>query len=511
MKRKIFTLSLFALLCGTAFVGCQKEGALEGSKYKTIISVRSADAKSHYQSGSVIWDEGDQINVARGNELAEGPFTFISTDENGVSTFGSNEEFTVSEGSYYAIYPAQADLEIDNGVISCVAIPTQQTLTENSFGSGNNTTVGWGTDCDNMMFYNVGGLAKIAMRGTAMVKSVKITLPGGTLSGRGTIDIMDSHTITAWDDNAVDYVVASAPDQSTGISIDGGKIFYIALPPCKLADYTITVTDIDGNEAEFEPEEEATITRSNVTYLGIYGMDETPVPEPKFSVSATKQVLFSPGNLQYQASTDTWRFASPQYSYAGNDNLSATSTYTGWVDLFCWATSGYNNVYPWLTSDINWNSSIENTNYDWGVNNAIGSDPAGTWRTLTKDEWNYLLNSRPNATALRGWATVGGIGGYILLPDNWPSTPLSDAYTVQTWPSMEASGAVFLPAVGYRFSTNITYCTTKGYYWAATTEQTQFGIQPSIFIFSNTSAAMEVGGKTTGCSVRLVKDVTTSK
>lgn len=31
-----------------------------------------------------------------------------------------------------------------------------------------------------------------------------------------------------------------------------------------------------------------------------------------FSVSADKQVYFSKGDLQYQASTDTWRFAENQ-------------------------------------------------------------------------------------------------------------------------------------------------------------------------------------------------------
>lgn len=504
MKRKIFTLSLFAILCSTAFVSCQKEDALEGSKYKTIISVRSVDAKSHYQSGSVIWDEGDQINVARGNELAEGPFTFISTDENGVSTFGSNEEFTVSEGSYYAIYPAQDNLTIDNGIINCVAIPTRQTLTENSFGSGNNTTVGWGSDCDNMMFFNVGGLAKIAMRGTAMVKSVKITLPGSTLSGRGTIDIMGSHTITAWDNTAVDSVVAYASDPSTGISIDGGKIFYIALPPCKLDDYTITVTDIDGNVANFEPEEEATITRSNVTYLGIYGMDETPAPQAKFSVSATKQVFFSPGNLQYQASTNTWRFAEHQSGYIGSYNDMASANYTGWIDLFCWATSGYNGLDPWMKTGDFPNNNISG-DYDWGQYNAIGSDPAGTWRTLTQAEWEYLAAR----TGLSGWATINSVPGYIFLPDDWQSPSLSGSYTSTEWESMEAAGAVFLPAAGIRAPSFIAGG-NAGYYWTTTYPNVQ-GSGGAIYFNSLTSPRITVMPMNYGCSVRLVKDVPASK
>ena len=43
-----------------------------------------------------------------------------------------------------------------------------------------------------------------------------------------------------------------------------------------------------------------------------------------FSVSSTKQVHFSQGNLQYQASTNTWRFAEMQWDFVGG-----TDFYTG--------------------------------------------------------------------------------------------------------------------------------------------------------------------------------------
>ena len=42
-----------------------------------------------------------------------------------------------------------------------------------------------------------------------------------------------------------------------------------------------------------------------------------------FSVSETKKIRFSKGNLQYQASTDTWRFAENQWDFEGlkNENI----------------------------------------------------------------------------------------------------------------------------------------------------------------------------------------------
>ena len=44
-----------------------------------------------------------------------------------------------------------------------------------------------------------------------------------------------------------------------------------------------------------------------------------------FSVSADKQIVFSPGNLQYTRSTDTWSFASAQYEFLGTDNVTGGS------------------------------------------------------------------------------------------------------------------------------------------------------------------------------------------
>ena len=78
----------------------------------------------------------------------------------------------------------------------------------------------------------------------------------------------------------------------------------------------------------------------------------------KFTINANgDQVYFSQGNLQYQASTNTWRFAENQWNYVGGDefnqhygnvegssNNEISSTYSGWIDLFGWGTSGWNNV-----------------------------------------------------------------------------------------------------------------------------------------------------------------------
>ena len=150
-----------------------------------------------------------------------------------------------------------------------------------------------------------------------------------------------------------------------------------------------------------------------------------------FSVSNSKQVYFSQGNLQYQASTGTWRFAEHQYDIIGNNNSNISSSYSGWIDLFGWGTSGYNGKEAYMTSTDysdygDGSNDIAGTNYDWGVYNKIsnGGNQAGQWRTLTNSEWDYVIFGRAQAGHLMGQGRVNNVIGLILLPEGWetPST-----------------------------------------------------------------------------------------
>ncbi len=252
---------------------------------------------------------------------------------------------------------------------------------------------------------------------------------------------------------------------------------------------------------------------------------ENGVIKAAFSVSADKQVYFSQGNLQYQASTKTWRFAEHQYDMIGDANKNISSTYNGWIDLFGWGTSGYNSKYPYMTS-IDYNdygvvvdkyADIAGTNYDWGVYNKIsnGGNTAGMWRTLTYNEWNYVLKERTDASSLNGSATVNGVTGLILLPDDW-STPAgvafkagmngleNNTYTVNEWAKMEANGAIFLPAAGYRVGTDVNVVGSYGYYWSSTANGYYYAYYLS-FLYD--TADMYYDDRGGGLSVRLVRSL----
>ena len=217
---------------------------------------------------------------------------------------------------------------------------------------------------------------------------------------------------------------------------------------------------------------------------------ETGKIDAKFSVSVTKQVYFSKGNLQYQASSDTWRFAENQYDMIGADNENISSSNTGWIDLFGFGTSGYadyhaynSGQYDAYVNPSNFGAPITETVYDWGYYNKIsnGGGQSGLWRTLTGEEWAYLFSSRTNAANLYGTAQVNGVNGVVVLPDDWTlpegvsftkgfnETSLYglNVYSTSDWAKMEENGAVFLPATGYRLETTVNDAGDAGYYWSA--------------------------------------------
>ncbi len=253
-------------------------------------------------------------------------------------------------------------------------------------------------------------------------------------------------------------------------------------------------------------------TQIHFYYTVLAGDDPEPQPEGDgkltgaFTINANgDQILFSKGNLQYQASTSTLRFATNQYDMIGEDNINISDTYTGWIDLFGWGTGNHPSNASTVDEDYS-------TFTDWGVN-AIsnGGNEANLWRTMTIQEWNYLIRNRTNAAKLKGQATVADVHGYVLLPDSWtlpaglsftpsPNNWTTNDYTAEQWAQMEAAGAVFLPATGYR-DPEIKGVGTRGEYWSSNVVS---ALGAYYFAFNETTANVNGGRIYFGHPVRLV-------
>ena len=155
----------------------------------------------------------------------------------------------------------------------------------------------------------------------------------------------------------------------------------------------------------------------------------------KFSVSANgKQVWFSQGNLLRR--NDSVLFESTQFGFNTEEG----------VGRFYWGNG--NNM-----SGTDYPETPEGF-VDWGVNAIVnGGNVANQWRTLTADEWNYLIKREGKnslATITNGATSYYGL---ILLPDDWTGEPISSTSagynsftaTLAEWNEMEQQGAVFLP------------------------------------------------------------------
>ena len=232
----------------------------------------------------------------------------------------------------------------------------------------------------------------------------------------------------------------------------------------------------------------------------------------EFSVSASKKVKFSKGNLSYASSK--WSFFDNQY-----DDYNSYSA-DAW-DHVGWSTSA---------TDYGMNTSTSNDTYsgdfvDWGATMGDG------WRTLTNDEWTYLFDTRTSGSIVFGTengryaqATINtdgtGVNGMILFPDGVTiaSTEVTTAGTVNAastyatkctsaqWTALETKGCVFLPAAGQRDGSSVNDAGSNGRYWSGTAYSTSSAYRAYAFNPGNLYPA-DGSYRYRGYSVRLVQTV----
>ena len=329
-------------------------------------------------------------------------------------------------------------------------------------------------------------------------------------------------TATVAPENATDKTVTWSSDNPAVATVNNGEVSVIGLGTA-----IITAAANDGSGVK------ATCTVT-VKFPGLLA--------GKFSVSDTQQVQFSQGNLQavvgggyapdyYYASS--WKFAEHQWDYlgyTGNNNHFGTG-YS--VDLFGWVgTNADNNTFGYglctSTNDNDYGYTISALKSDWGtlaITNGGNTANSG-WFTLTKDEWDYLFNTR-TASTVNGTvngryakAKVSGVSGVILFPDsythpdgvtaptgvNTENVKFIDAisYNATVWGKMESAGAVFLPAAGYRNGSTVHGVGSNVSYWSSS-PYTSSATAYRMFSSSTTLDPQSYYLRYIGYAVRLVR------
>lgn len=479
MKKSILLLAVMAaVLCLSS---CKKE---ENGKvlFKATIENPAQQSKTSIASnGMMTWRSGDRIVVFYGTSATS------MTGQSLLSTTstGRTAEFTLALGNeptggqYYAVYPASIAGMIYHNTINLPAAQEYHAA-ESGKVQFEAPMYAYSND-DQLVFKNLCGVVRITLTSPKTINRIAISA-NEPLCGQFTVSWNGgepSLATTSTEGTEVEFTCGS------GVDCTEGTDFYLYLPVNEVGytgmEFAFYATDGTYSTKTLKDDQRYVVGRNTLNPLVFNNLVFRPVGAigGLFSVSATQQVYFSQGNLQYQASTTTWRFAEHQYDYVGADNENISSTYSGWIDLFGFGT-GSNPTLSTTTANPDYSTFV-----DWGTN-AIGNggNQFSLWRTLDVDEWSYLFYTRTDASLKYGTGNVGGLGGLIILPDSWTTpdgcsfTPgfttygtdadwSRNSYNSAQWDRMEAAGAVFLPAAGSRDQYG-DYHSGRGCYWSST-------------------------------------------
>lgn len=503
------TMTVFAL------VSCQKEKATMSEFTATVEHCTDDNGKVMLDGNVLRWTDGDQIAVWGSDGM--GTYTTSNVGEY-VTTFNFTEGDDPGDPTYTAIYPASLAQRS-----SVILLPPVQTSTD---GSLQQFPMMARSSNSELVFKNLCGALRLRLQATGK-SVVGIELAGGPSkwgmyqlnynNGEPTLSLVSSDR----GGSSPEVMLSIVNPQDISTAHD----FYVSLPPATYgAGFTIKIYTSDGSVCTktITSGHSFRIERSGIFTITLGDDDLEFVPNAgalngEFSVSLTQKVRFSQGNLMYSVfgthtvadggrAEGTWRFKYNQYYNSNDIDGGGNSNYsTRWKDEFGWGKSGWNNDA--FSNSGEGDLTGPYAYADWGVYNAIlnGGNQPQQWRTLSYDEWDYLLNQRRGHSVKWGLAEIAGYYGLILLPDSWSlpagiefsegaalNSTVLNRYSTQQWKQMEEAGAVFLY--------------DGRYYWTST----RYNGLMAYTLWSSTYTSSGVGLSTSGFSnifVRLVKDV----
>lgn len=490
-------------------------------------------------TGSLTWTSGDQIAVLTTSAIRTCdvdvatnkvivPLNSVEMRQ-GYAVYPASAVSTLTTSSVVVTYPASYDIS-DDLTSEQVPIPM---VAVNSYSS------------NTLTFRHVGGFLRINATLPAGTASVVVTTTGDPIVGNARVTnpgtTQATSTITGGS-NSVTFTV-----HATGLSGDQSVILNIPVP---CGSYTgITVTAYNSSHAEivsFTDEAGRFVDHRTATAL-----DATALlfPSKPVSVSATKKVCFSPGNLMAKIESFTsdyaiaseWKFGEYYEVYSSSSTGGTYLFYAGnascvgkWVDMYSWqgnSCSDSRRLHGLLrrsndTQEYNGNIDGESL-YDGCWNGLPISNGGGyNWYPLSSAEWAYLLNTRTVTNSLSAgarytMATIGGsYKGLIIFPDNY-THPAGTGFVagvfnggsnytatvpVAGWELMQKAGCVFLIVTGWRTSgSSFSDVTTKGLYWTSTGSD-YVGARDLNFQSGGVNPA-DGSHRYRGFAVRLVRDV----
>ncbi len=535
--RYILTIALAVV----AFTGCQKE-KVDSNRLQLIAEgMGSSGAKLAVNNEKSYWvaDENVRINGVEGKVV-------VNPNEDGSAYVNKSD---VVSAPYCGVYPASI-YSSNSTTTYTLNLPDSYQYTTTTFNGKTmqnlaSPMVAYAASGSTLTFKHVTSAIGVQIVNyhydyDIVVDQVQVISNKYRLHGETEVDL------TADDLGLTPETGSTAAERTVTMTFDGGATLVIprggsaaivqvpVLPVDSDNKFTVSITVHCSDNALIT----ATLSREQASAHSLarakigYAMYTLGGP---FTVNGSgKKVIFSKGNLQYNANstgsapyTPAWRFAPNQYDYIGSDNSKIAENYDGWIDLFGWGTGDNPTKHTTLTTDY---SSYS----EWGT--AATASLGSGWYTLSKDEWVFLTTggrttqtaglpsaSKSNAAKFVK-AVVNSTSGVIIFPDNYthPSDvnitqniteynatgSIFTQYTVTSgWDKMVLAGAIFVPAGGYRSGISVTNSGMQGYYWESTTYNSTFSYMLNFSSYGFNAQNSYTGYTHYGCSVRLVKDI----
>lgn len=495
---KLFIYSSVAVLL-LSVASCQKDAADGRNLCEPLVFTASAsgqiDTKTVLTSGKKVnWETGDEITV-NGVVYTATPKADATKAEFKKKNIGDADP----AGTYNAFYPSG----IQSGVTAGGTLPAVQ-----SYAAGKITNVPMfaTSTTTSLEFRNICAVLAITVKSADFptVRSIRVSSSNLALSGAfsvsgGQTAVLSSPSVIA------NTVTLSC---STPVSTDaGGTLFNIAIPAQTYRNLKIELSaDGSSYSKSMTTRKDVDIAVAvNMEYPLTFKADPSVFLPGEFAVSATKKVKFTKGNLWWDGSD--WHLESNQTDYPG-ETWSASH-----VGHFFWTkTADKSYAYTYSESSTSGSDKLF----------ADGSDAS---HTLTVDgqsglyllsgggggEWDYLINTRTNASALyKKNVTVNGVASCLVIaPDSFTGT-IADSYDAAAWKTAEASGLVCLPPAGYRDSdeSGFNFQGTQGCYWSASPS----GTNSACYLYFSAGNVLTSGGeaiinRSRAFSVRLVSTV----
>ena len=495
--KKTLAILFSAALLSLAATSCQKE-ELEAVNHAWKASgnwssnVFSASFSSDNGKTSmnneyqIVWTPGDQIRIQNdaGQVLN---YNIVEINDDGtLSKFSVPQGSDELEGDYFtATYPTS---------FTGASITLPETQTYDATKHLVDFPMYAESPSHILQFHNLCGVLELTLQQANIRVKEIIVSTDKNITGNFSVGQDGEYKCVKAEDATGNNRTAVKLDCGNGVNITSATQFYIYLPVASFTKFDIEVVTTSGatftakkndNRAmPFQRNRVKTVSLNNLTFHknpdnGVKGL---------YSVSANQRVYIAHGNLYYKLPcTHTEREITWVYPFYRDVTITDTAGYWGFYreqwghyhnDAQTGASGDTLSFFPFgFTNSKIYNRSNEgdNTFVEWGtqaevMSSTVNGIPRGignNWRTITGDEWEYLLFQRPMVFGAPRYAavTVTLSNGrttkdcLILYPDRYNPSDYAPKPNVRgeaqpvSWAEYqqyESLGCAFLPANGFR-------------------------------------------------------------